>query len=215
MSATDLGSWQPSLFQAATTHPDLSFLGVVRHQLDRTAWVDQVSGWLHAPDDLFNWLRENAGWHTEEIVIHGTRMLQPRLLAGWSCGDDDPLLPAPLERLRSALAARYARRFDSVGVNLYRSGRDSVAWHGDRIARTVHDPVVAILTLGEPRRFLLRPVGGRTALTLVPVAGDLLVMGGSSQRTWQHTVPKVAAAGPRMSVTFRHSTNDAEPAAGS
>ncbi len=212
MSAADLRSWQPSLFEAATPHPDLSFAGVVRHQLDAAAWVDEVTAWLHSPDDLFDWLVDNAAWHTEEIVIHGKRVVQPRLLARWSCSEDDPPLPLPIGRLRGALAERYGRRFDSVGVNLYRNGRDSVAWHGDRIARTVVDPVVAILTLGEPRRFLLRPVGGRTALTLIPGAGDLLVMGGSSQRTWQHTVPKVAATGPRISVTFRHSTNEADRA---
>jgi alkylated DNA repair dioxygenase AlkB len=106
--------------------------------------------------------------------------------------------------MRARLSAHYGRRFDSVGVNLYRDGRDSVAWHADRIARTVDDPLVAIVSLGHPRRFLLRPVGGRTALTLSPQAGDLVVMGGSSQRTWQHTVPKSASAGPRISVTFRH-----------
>ena len=71
--------------------------------------------------------------------------------------------------------------------------------------------MVAILTLGQPRRFLLRPAGGRTALTLTPAAGDVLVMGGTSQRTWQHTVPKVASAGPRISVTLRHSTNEVVP----
>jgi alkylated DNA repair dioxygenase AlkB len=146
------------------------------------------------------------------MVIHGKTVMQPRLLAGWSCGEGDPPLPAQLELLRAALTAQYARRFDSIGVNLYRDGRDSVAWHGDRIARVVEDPVVGILTLGESRRFLLRPYGGRASLTLTPAAGDLLVMGGSSQRTWQHTIPKVAAAGPRISVTFRHSTNDAMPA---
>ncbi len=209
MATDEVLAWQPSLFDAAPpTGADLSFEGVTRHQLDDTAWVDQVTGWLRGPDVLFEWLLDNAGWHTGELVIHGKRVVQPRLLAHWSCAGGDAPLPPPLGRLRLALMARYARRFDSVGVNLYRDGRDSVAWHGDRISRTVRDPVVGILTLGHRRRFLLRPVGGRTALTLAPAAGDLLVMGGSSQRTWQHTVPKVASAGPRMSVTFRHSTND-------
>jgi alkylated DNA repair dioxygenase AlkB len=207
MKATDTLTWQPSLFEPASAAADLAFDRVVRHQLDETAWVDQVSGWLASPGRLFEWLLENAAWHTADIVIHGKRMVQPRLLARWSCGDDDPPLPVQLERLRRALLERYGRRFDSVGVNLYRDGRDSVAWHGDRIARAVHEPVVAILTLGHSRRFLLRPTGGRTALTLAPEAGDLLVMGGTSQRTWQHTVPKVVSAGPRISVTFRHSTN--------
>lgn len=210
MTATDL-AWQPSLFEATAPGADLAFDALVRHQLDATAWVDHVPGWLHAPDGLFEWLMNNAAWHSGELVIHGKRVVQPRLLASWPCGESDPLLPPPIERLRRALTTRYARRFDSVGVNLYRDGHDSVAWHGDRIARTVRDPLVGIVTLGQARRFLLRPIGGRTALTLAPAAGDLVVMGGTSQRTWQHTIPKVASAGPRISVTFRHSSNDAVP----
>jgi alkylated DNA repair dioxygenase AlkB len=142
------------------------------------------------------------------MVIHGKRVFQPRLLAGWSTGDAERPLPEALEQMRARLSAQYGPTFDSVGINLYRDGRDSVAWHGDRIARTIKEPMVAIVSLGQPRRFLLRPVGGRTALTLLPQPGDLVVMGGTSQRTWQHTIPKSASAGPRISVTFRHSTND-------
>lgn len=112
---------------------------------------------------------------------------------------------APLEAIRSALQERYARDFDSVGANLYRDGTDSVAWHGDRIARSVKDPLVGTISLGYPRRFLLRPRGGRTELSLLLQPGDLVVMGATAQRTWQHTVPKVASAGPRISVTVRHS----------
>jgi alkylated DNA repair dioxygenase AlkB len=93
-----------------------------------------------------------------------------------------------------------------VSANLYRDGRDSVAWHGDRVARTIAEPLVAIVSLGHPRRFLLRPKeGGAARLALDPQHGDLVVMGGTSQRGWQHTIPKVASAGPRISVTLRHS----------
>jgi alkylated DNA repair dioxygenase AlkB len=205
---TEQFSWQPSLFDVAPPASDAAFATLVRHQLDGSAWLDHAPGWVHGADTLFGWMLANAPWHTEDIVIHGKRMMQPRLLARWPCGPDDPPAPALLEALRSELSAHYGRRFDSIGANLYRDGRDSVAWHGDRIARTVHDPLVAIVSLGHPRRFLLRPVGGATALRLTPGPGDLVVMGGTSQRTWQHTIPKVASAGPRISVTFRHSTND-------
>jgi alkylated DNA repair dioxygenase AlkB len=204
-------TWQPSLFDMVTSTEsgsDMAFDGCRRIALDETAWVDHVPGWLQAPDELFAWLLTNAPWHTGEMVIHGKRVMQPRLLAGWSTGGGDGALPTVVEEMRARLSEHYGRRFDSVGVNLYRDGRDSVAWHGDRIARTVDDPMVAIVSLGHPRRFLLRPVGGRTAHTLSPQPGDLLVMGGTSQRTWQHTIPKSALAGPRISVTFRHSTND-------
>lgn len=103
---------------------------------------------------------------------------------------------------------RYGRHFDSVHATLYRDGRDSVTWHGDRIPRSVRDPLVGIVSLGHPRRFRLRPNGGTTQRTLVPGRGDLLVTGGSAQRTWQHSVPKAASAGPRISLTFRHASND-------
>jgi alkylated DNA repair dioxygenase AlkB len=100
--------------------------------------------------------------------------------------------------------------FDSMGLNLYRDGRDSVAWHGDRIAREIAEPLVAIVSIGEPRRFLLRPKhavpgeGPRRAHRLLLGRGELLVTGGATQRAWEHSVPKVASAGPRMSLTFRH-----------
>ena len=106
--------------------------------------------------------------------------------------------------MRIALSQRYGVAFDSVGLNLYRDGRDSVAWHRDRIAKDIDDPLVAIVSVGEPRRFLLRPVTGGHSRALLLGRGDLLVTGGTCQRTWQHTVPKVAKAGPRISITFRH-----------
>lgn len=102
------------------------------------------------------------------------------------------------------LSARYAIRFTRVGVNLYRDGRDSVAWHGDRIARDLPTATIAIVSLGQPRTFRARPLGGGASLGFRLGHGDLLVMGGSFQRTWQHAVPKVANAGPRISVTYRH-----------
>jgi alkylated DNA repair dioxygenase AlkB len=100
--------------------------------------------------------------------------------------------------------------FDSVGFNLYRDGRDSVAWHGDHIRREIEDPIVALISLGEPRKFLLRPKGGGGSRAFVLLGGDLLVTGGTTQRTWDHSVPKVARAGPRISLAYRHDM-DAAP----
>jgi alkylated DNA repair dioxygenase AlkB len=108
--------------------------------------------------------------------------------------------------MRKLLVTRYERPFDSVGANLYCDGRDSVAWHGDHIPTRIVDPVVATVSLGHPRRFVMRPREGKTELALALGMGDLVVMGGSSQRTWLHAVPKVATAGPRISVAYRHST---------
>ena len=88
---------------------------------------------------------------------------------------------------------------------LYRDGRDSVAWHGDTIGRgRSEDTMVAIVSLGSAREFLLRPRGGGTTIRHRLGHGDLIVMGGSCQRTWEHAVPKTTRpVGPRISVQFR------------
>jgi alkylated DNA repair dioxygenase AlkB len=196
-------TFQTSLFSSGESTPDLDFSTLTRHELSRGAWVEHAPGWLRGPDTLFQWLLDNAPWEASTQVIYDKTVVTPRLVASFM--RDGAAAPPPLEAIRSALQDRYRRDFDSIGANLYRDGRDSVAWHGDRIARTVKDPMVATLSLGHPRRFLLRPRGGRTELSLVLQPGDLVVMGGTAQRTWQHTVPKVASAGPRISVTVRHS----------
>jgi alkylated DNA repair dioxygenase AlkB len=136
-------------------------------------------------------------------------VVEPRLTAWWGAESGRPLEPPILERMRQVLSGRYGVEFDSVGLNLYRDGRDSVAWHGDRIAREIAEPLVAIVSIGEPRRFLLRPKvrGGDVPVRmhrLLLGRGELLVTGGATQRAWEHSVPKVASAGPRMSITFRH-----------
>jgi alkylated DNA repair dioxygenase AlkB len=146
---------------------------------------------------------------------------EPRLTASWRVGDDreetreetrdetsrDMALPALLDAARERLSAHYGLVFDAVGLNFYRDGRDSVAWHRDRIPKAVPDPVVALLSLGSPRRFRLRPHGGGRSWSWLLGGGDLLVTGGRTQREWEHTVPKVAAAGPRISVAFRYGVN--------
>jgi alkylated DNA repair dioxygenase AlkB len=94
-----------------------------------------------------------------------------------------------------------------VWVNLYRDGRDSVAWHRDRNRKVMTRPLVATVSLGARRKFQLRQRGTtRVAHTFEPGHGDLVVMGGNCQETWEHTVPKTQrTVGPRMSVTIRHS----------
>ena len=93
----------------------------------------------------------------------------------------------------------------TAGLCLYRDGRDSVAWHGDTSGRQVRETIVAIISLGTPRTLLLRPRGGGGPALRHDVGhGDLLVMGGTCQRTWQHAILKTArATGPRISVQFR------------
>ena len=131
----------------------------------------------------------------------------PRLLAYY--GVDDELPHPVLTESREALTAHYADElgepFVTAGLCHYRDGRDSVAWHGDRIGRGAReDTMVAILSVGAPRDLLLRPVRGGETVRRPLGHGDLIVMGGSCQRTWEHCVPKSArAAGPRISIQFR------------
>ena len=195
---------QASLFDTAREEPrpDESFSTLVRHPLDERSWVDHAPGWLRGADALFEDLVATAPWKQRERWMYERKLPEPRLTAGYDTGR--PLPPA-LEAIRAALSERYGVTFDSVFLNLYRDGKDSVAWHGDRIARTVVEPLVATVSLGHPRRFLLRPKGGGPSTRFEPGPGDLIVMGGRCQTEWDHTVPKVASAGPRISVTVRHS----------
>jgi alkylated DNA repair dioxygenase AlkB len=143
-------------------------------------------------------------WSQRRRRMYDSHVLEPRLTAHWHLASGDALTPEILEDMRRSLSARYGVEFDSLGFNLYRGGDDSVAWHADRIRKEIENPVVALVSLGEPRRFLMRPKDGRTARTFLLGRGDLLVTGGTAQRTWEHSVPKVARAGPRISLAFRH-----------
>lgn len=192
-------AWQATLFGGGAAAVDESFSTCRRIDLDGDAWVDVAPGWLRGADELFATALAAAPWEGRTVHMYERRVAQPRLTAhGWH----EP--PAVVDDMRAALSARYGVELTSVGWNLYRDGTDSVAWHGDRVARTLPTATVAIVSLGGRRRFLLRPKGGGRSVRLEPAAGDLLVMGGSCQRTWQHSVPKVAVAEPRISVTFRH-----------
>jgi alkylated DNA repair dioxygenase AlkB len=197
-------SWQGSLFDSEDG-PGLSFDGLVRHRLDERAWLDEVTGWVPDHAAVFELLLAEAPWRQRERWMYDRRVLEPRMVAGWA-GATLVELPARLEEMRAAVSERYRVEFDSVHVNLYRDGRDGVAWHGDTNRKTLHDPLVATVSLGERRRFLLRPgTSGPATRTFTPGGGDLLVMGGACQHLWQHTVPKAVRAGARMSITLRHS----------
>jgi alkylated DNA repair dioxygenase AlkB len=198
--------WQSSLFAAGpSVDLERSFSTLSRVHLDETSWVDHASGWVAGADLLFEQVIEGGHWQQRSRRIFDGRVDEPRLTDAWSADSGNPLQPAILEDIRSLLSARYGRAFDSVGFNLYRDGRDSVAWHGDRIPKQIRDPIVALVSLGESRRFLLRPKGGGASRAFALGRGDLLVTGGKTQRAWEHSVPKVARAGPRISLAYRHS----------
>jgi alkylated DNA repair dioxygenase AlkB len=199
-------SWQPSLFAAEGPGFDPSFAGLTRRELAGGAWVDHVPGWVSGADALFDALLDATPWQQRRIRMYDRTLPEPRVTFRWLLGGEpaqEPPLPL-LADMAAVLGARYAVAFTQIGVNLYRDGADSVAWHGDRVARELPEATVALVSLGEPRPFRLRPKGGGPGIGYLPDRGDLLVMGGSCQRTWDHAVPKVRRAGPRMSVQFRH-----------
>ena len=127
---------------------------------------------------------------------------EPRMTRWFAAGDT---LPDPaLEWFRRGAAEHYGVAFSAMGLNYYRGGSDSVAFHADKELKSLDDTVVAILTLGAQRPFLLRPVGGGRSVDLSPASGDLLVMGGTCQMRWEHAVPKVPrGSGPRISASIR------------
>jgi alkylated DNA repair dioxygenase AlkB len=181
---------------------------VQRTVLANGAWVDFRPGWLGGADELFARLASVVPWRAERRHMYRRLVDVPRLVCFYGEGQR---LPDPvLERALAVLSERYApglgEPLRTAGMCLYRDGRDSVAWHGDTIGRgSTEDTVVAIVSLGSPRALLLRPRGGGAPAIRHDLGhGDLLVMGGSCQRTWEHAVPKSAgAAGPRISVQFR------------
>jgi len=202
------GALQASLLDL-TGEPGFSSLdGLRRTELTDGAWVDVLPGWLTGADELFGQLRQQVPWRAERRHMYDRVVDVPRLLC--FCGEDEPLPDPMLVEAREALSAHYAAElgepFVTAGLCLYRDGRDSVAWHGDTIGRgSTQDTMVAILSLGTPRPLLLRPArGGGPTLRHEVGHGDLLVMGGSCQRTWQHAIPKSSRpTGPRISVQFR------------
>lgn len=180
---------------------------VRRTALSHGAWVDRRPGWVGGADELFQVLRRDVPWVAERRQMYDSIVDVPRLLRFY--GEGEPLPHLALEECRQVLSAHYAEElgepFVTVGMCLYRDGQDSVAWHGDRIGRSRdQDTMVAILAVGSPRDLLLRPREGGSSQRIASGHGDLVVMGGSCQRTWDHCVPKTARpVGPRISIQFR------------
>lgn len=201
---------QASLFDAAEESGACALTplsgNVTRHSLDHGAWVDVRPGWVAASLDLFDALHTHTPWRAERRQMYDSVVDVPRLAAYF--GEREPLPHPTLPLARDALSTHYRdtlpEGFATAGLCLYRTGADSVAWHGDRIGRgRTDDTLVVIVSLGSPRTLLLRPRGGGPSRKFVLGSGDLLVMGGTCQRTWDHCVPKTTGAGPRISVQFR------------
>jgi alkylated DNA repair dioxygenase AlkB len=180
---------------------------VRRTRLAHEAWIDVRPGWVTGADALLGRLAGAVPWRAERRQMYDRMVDVPRLVCFY--GEDGALPDPALGEFRQALNAHYAgelgEQFVTAGLCFYRDGRDSVAWHGDTIGRGAStDTMVAIVSIGTPRALLLRPRVGGPAIRHDLGHGDLLVMGGSCQRTWEHAIPKTArAAGPRISIQFR------------
>jgi alkylated DNA repair dioxygenase AlkB len=201
---------QYGLFGAGPPGFDARLKGVRRFELAHGAWLEHHSGWLDGHARVFEELRQNAAWAQHRRVMYEREVDVPRLIA-----------PAPLESetgnssslarllrsLAATLSSRYARPLESISLAYYRDGQDSVAFHGDKVGRLVNDSVVATVSVGAPRRFLIKPhpneQRGGESLSFELGWGDLFVMGGACQRTWQHAIPKCTKADPRISIMFR------------
>jgi alkylated DNA repair dioxygenase AlkB len=192
---------QLDLFGARRVDFDASFAGLRRDELADGAWLDHAPGWVRGHDALFDELEATLEWRTEKRRMYDRTVLTPRLLAGVPT---TAVAGGAIEDMRRALSERYGEDFVRTTAALYRDGNDSVAWHGDTTARDMDTAIVATISLGQPRKFLLRPTAGGASIAYQLGRGDLVVMGGTCQRTWRHAIPKVAhAAGPRISVMFR------------
>jgi alkylated DNA repair dioxygenase AlkB len=191
---------QLDLFARGTPSFDAGFSDLRRVELSHGAWVDHVPGWVRNHDALFDQLQQGLPWRRETMKMYDKLVDVPRLLASVPPhGPGQPLI----EDMRRALSARYGQDFIYTTAALYRDGHDSVAFHGDTTARDMHEALVATVSLGEPRRFIMKPTEGGDSVTFPAGRGDLIVMGGTCQRTWRHGIPKVAKAGPRIALMFR------------
>ena len=187
---------QLDLFATGAPAFDAAFQSLRRTELTHGAWVDHVPGWVSGHDALFDELENAIVWRRETMKMYDKTVEVPRLLGR---------VPRDgiVEDMRAAISARYAEEFVYATAALYRDGNDSVAFHGDTTARNMVEALVATVSLGSPRKFMLRPAEGGPSVAFQLGRGDLYVMGGTCQRTWRHGIPKVAHAGPRIALMFR------------
>ncbi|MDZ4830819.1 MAG: alpha-ketoglutarate-dependent dioxygenase AlkB [Phycisphaerae bacterium] len=188
----------PPRFGSLSNCPD-------RVELSEGAWLEYLPGWLSGHAQFFEDLAQCAVWNAERRVMYQRMVDVPRLTATAPFNSGvSPLLRA----MSVALSERYKLELNQISLAWYRDGHDSVAMHGDKMGPLRDNTVVAILSVGEPRRFVMRQAQGQKYLYLKPGFGDLVVMGGSCQRTWLHGIPKQSQAGPRIAIMFRQTIHD-------
>jgi alkylated DNA repair dioxygenase AlkB len=199
LQGTLLGDGEPRL---DATRP------VERIRLDERSWVDVRRGWLAGADSLFEQLVHDVPWRQRRRWMYDRMVEEPRLTHAFGTRR----FPHPVLRaIRKALRRGDAADFGAIFGNYYRDGHDSVAFHRDRELRHDGPALIAIVTLGAARPFLLRPHGGGRSVDVRPGSGDLLVMRGRTHCDWEHGVPKVASAAPRISLSLRSGNRGSTP----
>jgi alkylated DNA repair dioxygenase AlkB len=201
--------------------PDATF---ERLDLGRGTWVDLARGWLQGADELYAELVESVQWSQGRLWRYERWVEEPRLGAFFAAADAPEVV---LQDATRALRARYGVTFDSFALAHYRDGADGQAFHRDRDLRYCEDTLVALLSLGARRPWLLRPRGRRDKWTaeaggavrdLSPAGGDLMVLGGRAQADWEHSVPQVRGVAPgrlgRISVQWRWTSRRGRPEVG-
>lgn len=192
---------QASLFGAGSPDFDPCLPGLQRIDLEHAAWVEYVPNWLYGEQTLFDRIVSDTRWQAGQRPMYDRIVDVPRLTA--SLPKDGPM-PSVVRKISDLLTERFDEPCRRIGLAWYRDGRDSVAPHGDQVARNMHTTVMATVSCGARRRFLLSPVDGGRSVSFDLGQGDLLVMGGTIQRTWRHGVPKTSKpVGPRLCIMFR------------
>lgn len=185
--------------------------------------------WLSLPDgDLLWWpgflgapqasalqqrLQAEIAWRHEQIRLFGRWHWQPRLIAWFGARDyrysgltlQAQDLPACLLPIQQACEQATGSPFNSLLLNRYRDGQDGMGWHADDEAELGENPVIASLSLGQSRRFVLRHRQSGEKREFLLQHGDLLVMAGAMQHHWQHALPKTQrVCAERINLTFRY-----------
>jgi alkylated DNA repair dioxygenase AlkB len=198
---------------------------IERIDLGDGAWVDVARDWIADADAVFAHLRDTVPWQTSQLFRYDHNVEERRLGSWWTRGN--PLPHAALAEATRSLQHRYRVQFDGFGLLQYRDGSDGQAFHRDTDMRWLDDTVIAVLTFGARRPWLLRPYtskhdhspGKGATHDLAPGPGDLIVMGGRCQADWEHSVPYLAArgdgsaagVGPRISIQWRFAHKRGRP----
>ena len=172
-----------------------------RIALDAASWVDVRRDWVRGSDALLDHLVETVEWRQGRRRMYDRVLDDPACRGGTARVSRSPTRSSSTWRRRSGGATRC--RCMRSGSTTTEMAPTAVAFHADRELREVDDTLIAIVTLGARRPFLVRPKRGGRSVDVAPAGGDLLVMGGACQRGFEHGVPKVASAGPRISCTWR------------